>query len=150
MSKPPENKPLKPPNPPARRETGATVIAKIEQSSFSGPLPSPVILEEYDRIVPGAAERILKMAEAEAQFQHDITSRALNAEAKEVGRGQILGFLMGALALLTSALALWLGHPDTASVIGGTTVVGLVSVFVVGRILDRSQETEKPKSEHKK
>jgi uncharacterized membrane protein len=30
---------------------------------FAGPLPPPQILEKYNSIVPGSAERIIKMAE---------------------------------------------------------------------------------------
>ena len=62
-------------------------------------------------------------------------------------RGQFLGFAIGILALATAIAALLLGHPDTASVIGGTTVVGLVSAFLIGRFLERSQDPDKSKSE---
>lgn len=34
-----------------------------EQHVYSGPLPEPEALAKYDQIVPGAAERILTMAE---------------------------------------------------------------------------------------
>lgn len=33
------------------------------QQHYSGPLPQPEALAKYDQIVPGAAERIIKMAE---------------------------------------------------------------------------------------
>ena len=33
---------------------------------FSGPIPPPDALAQYNNIVPGAAERILKMAENQA------------------------------------------------------------------------------------
>lgn len=33
------------------------------QMEFSGPLPPPQILGQYDEVLPGAAERILRMAE---------------------------------------------------------------------------------------
>jgi uncharacterized membrane protein len=98
----------KPPNPPSRREARTAITTQIEESSFSGPIPPPAILEEYDRIIPGAAERILRMAEADAQFQRDITLSALGAEAAEVKRGQILGFLIGTFALLIATVALYL------------------------------------------
>lgn len=129
---------------PVRRPASVAQIQKT--TSFSGPIPPPTILEEYNRIVPGAADRILKMAEAESQFAKDITFAAIRTEADEVKRGQILGFCIGLAALATAALALHLGHPTAAGVIGGTTVVGLVSVFVVGRILESPQQTDKSKN----
>ncbi|MBI3249239.1 MAG: DUF2335 domain-containing protein [Deltaproteobacteria bacterium] len=135
MSKPTTSKS---PNFPARRE-GHTAIAEIKQSSFSSPIPPPAILEEYDRVIPGAAERILKMAEADVQYQRDITFAALNSEVAEKKRGQVLGFLIGNLALVVTGAALYLGYPDVASILGGTTLVGLVSVFAIGRFLERPQ-----------
>ena len=46
------------------RKTGKMML-EVQKSeiSFSGPLPHPDIMKGYDDIVPGAAERILKMAE---------------------------------------------------------------------------------------
>ena len=38
----------------------------LQSSLFAGPLPPPEILEQYNRLVPDAAERILTMAETQA------------------------------------------------------------------------------------
>ena len=46
------------------------VISRTVSQSYSGPVPPPAVLREYDQIVPGAAARIL--AQAEAQTQHRI------------------------------------------------------------------------------
>ena len=37
----------------------------IERRRFSGPVPPPEILAQYDQVLPGAADRILQMAERE-------------------------------------------------------------------------------------
>ena len=42
----------------------------LQRIDFSGPLPPPNFLEKYNTIVPGAAERILEMAEAEQNHRH--------------------------------------------------------------------------------
>ena len=38
--------------------------------SFEGPLPHPSVLQQYDGVVPGAAERILRFAEQETDHIH--------------------------------------------------------------------------------
>ncbi|PIQ30327.1 MAG: hypothetical protein COS35_13425 [Zetaproteobacteria bacterium CG02_land_8_20_14_3_00_50_9] len=38
----------------------------------SGPLPAPEDFAKYENILPGAAERILSMAENEARHRHTI------------------------------------------------------------------------------
>ena len=98
-----------------------------------GPLPSPDILQGYDHVVPGAAERIVVMAENEAKHRHDMDRRVLSADESFLRRGQWCGFSLGIAGLVTSLAALYLGSPDVAKVIGTTTVLGLAAVFVIGR-----------------
>lgn len=45
-------------------------LAEVVQRSFSGPLPPPDLLREYNQIVPGLAERIARMAEKEQDHRH--------------------------------------------------------------------------------
>lgn len=53
------------PNPPSNQDpTKRYVLERVESSAFSGPLPQPDILKEYNSIVPGAAERIITMIAA--------------------------------------------------------------------------------------
>jgi len=101
--------------------------------SFSGPLPHPELLENYNDIIPGAAERILSLAEAEAAHQHDIELLALQCASNEARLGQWFGLIIGICAFITVIISVILGAEKTAMVVGGTTVVGLVTVFVAGR-----------------
>ena len=91
-------------------------------------------MQGYNAIIPGAAERILTMAEDDAKHQRAIEMAALNAAKFEVRLGQWLGFIIGIAALGTSLTAIFLGAEVVAGIIGGTTVVGLVSAFIFGRI----------------
>ena len=102
-------------------------------------MPPPAILEGYERLVPGSAERILAMAESDTKHQQEIEFAALRAAESEIKRGQIFGFSIGIMALVASMLALAMGSPAVAGVIGGATVVGLVSVFIVGRFTGKSE-----------
>lgn len=137
MSKPPRNDP---PKPPAKRETKSAVTTTEIEAFFAGPLPTPALLAGYEQIVPGAAERLLAMAEAEAKHQREIEFAALRAEESSVRRGQWLGFGIALFALSTSIVALYLGSPWVAGIVGGATVVGLVSAFVIGRVGPSSGE----------
>ena len=40
-------------------------------SAFSGPLPPPHILKQYDECLPDTADRIITMAEKEQEFRHN-------------------------------------------------------------------------------
>lgn len=101
--------------------------------SFPGPLPSLELLRRCEEAVPGAGERILALAEqAQEQEQGQRVSRA-KAALGTLRRGQLCGLAMALGALGVVAFAVYLGHPVVATILGGTTLTGLVAVFVAGR-----------------
>lgn len=73
------------------------------------------------------------MAEADQIDTQEVRRLAIREVAADNRRGQILGFLT-ALAALTAACVLGAhGHGTAAAIVGGATVVGLVTAFVAGR-----------------
>jgi len=57
-----------------RQDSGQVSLIRQE---FAGPLPHPSVLAGYDDVVPGSAERILRMAEK--QLEHRIGTESLLA-----------------------------------------------------------------------
>ena len=49
--------------------------------AYSGPLPSPEALEKYNQVLPGAAERILAMAENQGKHRQDIERKVIESNA---------------------------------------------------------------------
>ena len=90
-------------NQPARREQ-TRVEAMFHGQSFSGPLPHPDLLIEYNNAVPDAAERILRMAETQAAHRQDIERRVVRSNTLNQAMGTIFAFLtiIGALASLVT------------------------------------------------
>ena len=100
---------------------------------YSGPLPSPRDFQQYNMIVPGAAERILRMAEKEQAHCQTIVGETTHRVFRERERGQWFGLIVALLGLSVAAFALWLGYEAAASILGGTTLLGMVAVFVTGQ-----------------
>jgi len=50
----------------------------------AGPIPPPEILQHYEQIIPGAAERILVMAEEDAKHEHALEKSALHLASEEI------------------------------------------------------------------
>ena len=117
----------------------------VQQSStFVGPLPPPEILEGYNKVLPGGAERIVAMAEAQSQHRRQMEAQIISEELKQSRRGQIFGFVLALVGLGLSTLLAILGHTIVASIIGGSTIIGLAVVFVVGK---KRQEKNPPIAE---
>ena len=52
----------------------------IVESAWVGPLPPPEILRRLEDIIPGAAERILRMSELQEQHQHRMEETVINIQ----------------------------------------------------------------------
>ncbi|SDH25718.1 Predicted membrane protein [Nitrosomonas sp. Nm132] len=102
-------------------------------------MPHPTILEGYEKTIPGAAERILVMAESSMKHKHQYDSALLKASEDQIKRGQVLGFLIGLATISASVYFATIGYPVLAGIVAGSTLIGLVSVFVIGRITESKE-----------
>lgn len=103
---------------------------KIQQTSFSGPLPPPEILAGYDKVVNGAAERIIRMAEKEMEHRHkneDITE-------KNLIRTTYISIFFAFLSVLILCgivfYALYKGYATVAGVIATGAIATVAGVFI--------------------
>jgi uncharacterized membrane protein len=108
-------------------------ILSIFSKRFIGPLPPPEDLEKYNEVVPGLAERIVKLTENQSSHRIEIEKLAISSQLSESKRGQYMGFIL-ALVCIGSSVFLALNNQHiVASVLGGSTVIGLVTIFFAGK-----------------
>ncbi len=81
-------------------------------SSFSGPVPPPAVLREYNEILPGAefADRIVRMAEKEQDHRHRQEDRVVSI----FSRGQVFALILGLAAIAFASYMAHLGHDGKA------------------------------------
>lgn len=97
----------------------------------NNPLPHPEVLEGYDYVIEGSAERILSMFEREQRHRHEWESRALKIHSFSTVLGQILGFFI-AVSVFVSAIVIGLyGDTNTAAFIW---VFGLAIIVMAGLV----------------
>lgn len=104
------------------------LIAQITSRSFSGPLPPPAVLERYDEVLPGSAERILAMAENEQRHRHGYDNSLLSLFT----RGQWFAFVLGLAALSAGTYLLSIGRD-----LGGFSALILGLAPIVAALLFR-------------
>ena len=78
---------------------GARHIAQVIHQRFQGPLPSPDSFAAYERVLPGAADRILKMAESQSGHRQGLESRALWGDLIKAMMGTVLAYITFAGAM---------------------------------------------------
>ncbi len=119
-------------NAPARSEP--QFVARVQGTVFQGPLPPPEILAGYDSVLPGAADRIITMAEKNQEHRHRLEAKVIPAGIKSERLGQILGFVLY-LATIASGTYLVGQGRDTAGIVemlASTTV--FAGIYVKGQI----------------
>ena len=110
----------------------------------SGPLPSPVTLDQYNNVHPGAAERIIAMAEKEQAHRHQIESRIIKTESWCQSGGLVCGLIIGLAAIVGGVVCVVTGHDYAGVFLGASGLTGLVSVFIVGNKNSDGSESSLP------
>lgn len=137
------------PNPTPSPKTSAKLLAM--ETSFAGPLPPPGILKGYEESCPGAAERIIHMAEAQGDHRRAIEVKMTDAAVEEMRRGfgearvgQICALLISLAFLFVGAYVSIHGQPFVGGVLGTMGLSGIVANFIRGREKSSPPETSIP------
>ncbi len=117
------------------------VILTQVKASFNGPLPPPDLLRGYEESSPGAADRIISMAERQLAHNQTLQTRMLEATIADRKRdfaegrlGQICGLIVALSFIAAGTYVASTGHPWPGAVIGGGGVglQALVALFIRG------------------
>jgi uncharacterized membrane protein len=116
---------------------------KHEYSMRASPLPDPLELEAYNKIIPNGADRILKMAENQSAHRIKIESIAITSQQRQGTCGQVFALIISLSALGLGTYAAVNGQAAFGSLIGGTTLVSLVSAFLYAQSSQKRELSEK-------
>jgi len=75
------------------------VLHRRQQTLYQGPIPPVADFAGYERILPGAADRILKMAENQAGHRQSLERRALTGDLVKAMMGTVLAYITFAGAM---------------------------------------------------
>lgn len=124
---------------PEKQNEAVRVIQTVMRKLHIGPLPAPEDFQQYEDTCPGSSGRILTMAEKNQDHRHAMERDHLRFEYRLQARGQHLAITALIFMLAVIAFALWVGQPIAAGVLGGATILGVVSMF-----LGRDKPTPEP------
>jgi len=113
-------------------------ISKVE-SSFQGPLPPPQILQHYDEIVPGSAERIISLWESQVQHRQGLEKKTIESDIRQSYFGSTLGFIIAMFTIGVGSFLTYIGRSTEGLATIITALVGLVSVYGWGSYQRRKE-----------
>ena len=119
-------------NPLSEHNHSIEARSRIVAQSFSGPLPPPQVLAQYNAVVPGAAERILLMAEEQSLHRRLIEKRVITWGLVKSILGVIFGLIVALGGLAAGTYITVKGNALAGSFLNLGSLGGLVYTFVVG------------------
>lgn len=111
--------------------------------AFQGPLPKPEHIEHYERVLPGAAARIIAQWEQQTAHRQGLERRYVDANVRSQTRGQYFAF---ALCVLILAIAVWLFRNGNDGWAFSSIVAELVAAllaFIYGRSRQQRERARK-------
>lgn len=100
---------------------------------YQGPLPPPQWFDGYNQVVPGAAERILSMAEAEQTHRHGWENKALEKSSQYSMRGLNYGLITAFGLIGGGVLAAYWEQQAVAIAFVSAGAIGIIANFIQGR-----------------
>lgn len=122
-------------------------LAQLQAVSFQGPLPPPQLLEHYNQILPGSAERLISMWENQVKHRQELENKVITSDIRQSYFGSILGFIIALAAIGAGTFLAYIGRPTEGISAILSALVGLVGVYAWGsyqRRKERSIKTAPP------
>ncbi|MFA4971711.1 MAG: DUF2335 domain-containing protein [bacterium] len=125
-----------PSTPQARAQT-------LVAQQYSGPIPPPEAMEKYNQILPGAADRILKMAEQQSQHRQGLENSVVKGNLSHQRWGLIVGAII-TIVVTVAGTILALYDKPTEGLIAILSMIGIdAGVFVFGRLRQEKDRAQK-------
>lgn len=118
-------------------------LTRFEAEIFEGPLPHPETLAHYESICPGAADRILGMAESQARHRQDLEKLVITSNCRAQDRGPILGFILALGVICFGGYLILQGKEISGLVALVTALVAIVVPFIYGKTAQKKELQEK-------
>lgn len=101
---------------------------------YQGPIPNASELKKYEEVLPGAADRILLMAEKQAEHRQKIETSAIKSNIENSKRGQLFAFVISLIVIGVGFVLILLDKSGwgLAMIIGDLAI--LAAVFMGNRI----------------
>ena len=103
------------------------------QVTTSSPVPPAELLQGYNAAFPNGGERLFQLVENQSSHRQTIEAKVVGEQLAQSKRGQLFAFV---LALVFGGMGVYcaiIGQAAVACMIFGTTIGGLVYVFVKGQ-----------------
>lgn len=123
-------------------------LIRVERNVYSGPIPPPELLRGYEEILPGTADRIIAMAEKQADHRRNLEKSVVESGARDSRLGIICGTIVCVVVCITGLLlSLITDAAALGALLSLSGMASLVGVFIHGT---KSNSNERIKKDSQK
>jgi len=115
--------------------------ASVEFRQYSAPLPPPEMMTEYEKIVPGSADRIIRRFEIQGDHRQECEKILVHSVSFKSKWGLVAGFVIAMTAIL-GGIYLEIHGKSGGYILSYVGLALLVGAFVTDKIILRDKETE--------
>ena len=101
------------------------------------------MLERYNAIIPNGAERIMAMAERQAEHRRSLESKTVEGNLKAQARGQHYALIFLLASLATGGALIALGKSTAGLTTMFVPLASVAAVFVTSRLAQAKERREK-------
>lgn len=129
------------------KEDKPEVIASMisEVRSFQGPLPPPEILQKYDEIEKGLADRIVAMAERQSLHRQKLENKVVDSNIQNERTGMHYAFALTIVFVFLSGTLIYFDKIVAGYLTLGTLIVGHAYNYITQRKKENSESSDNNK-----
>ncbi|MFC3107427.1 DUF2335 domain-containing protein [Undibacterium arcticum] len=122
--------------PPATRNNQPKPVPQQQQTiqssqQWSGPLPPPAALDQFNQIIPNGAERIMRMVEQEQAHRIEYESSALKATIRDTLRGHWIGAAISLAAIGGCIYSVYIhAHPAVSVALVSVPIASIIHAIL--------------------
>lgn len=123
----------------------------------SGPLPDPAILAQYDKALPGTAQKIVDVFTKQVDHRIQVEREQMELKRRQMAvieqyvsidsRNSLLGIIMAAILGLSvvglGAYAIHIGYAVAGSLVSSIGIGSIIGAFIYGTSVNRKREENK-------
>ena len=115
----------------------------VQIMAHAGPLPHPALLEAYERIVPGGAERIFRQFEMQAAHRQTVEKIVIRSNSFVQIFGALSAFLLGMTGIAGGLYLVLQGRSVEGLSAFLAALASLLGVYVYGKRTQMAEREDK-------
>jgi uncharacterized membrane protein len=119
------------------------VIQTVVKEEYSGPIPPPEMLKQFNDIIPDGADRIMKMAESQSMHRQEIEKMAVMSNVDNSKRGQRYALIISICILIAGLGNISFGNNWAGFSLVVGNIATLSGLFIYGKNSERKERIEK-------